>query len=83
MDLDQAAEDVIAGLGGADNIKSVEGCVTRLRLTLEDRALMDEAALKQAGAHGVSKMGSAIQVVMGTQSDRIASRMNDLLGGKG
>lgn len=79
MDIDKAATDVIAGLGGADNIGSVEPCVTRLRVTLKDRSLLDEAALKKAGAHGVMKMGDAVQVVMGTQSDRIASRMDEQL----
>ncbi|WP_308042243.1 PTS glucose/sucrose transporter subunit IIB [Streptomyces sp. 8L] len=33
-------------LGGADNIASLAHCVTRLRLTLADRAGVDDAALR-------------------------------------
>jgi PTS system N-acetylglucosamine-specific IIB component len=80
-DLREVAEQVLAGLGGAENIKHMEPCITRLRVELHDQSKLDEAALKQAGAHGVMKMGSAIQVVMGTQSDNIESEMRKLMGG--
>lgn len=67
------AEKIVAGLGGLDNIDDVEGCVTRLRTEVRDPGLVDEAALKAAGAHGVVKMGNAIQVVIGTDADPIAA----------
>ena len=80
-DLREVAEQVMAGLGGAENIKHMEPCITRIRVELQDQSKLDEAALKQAGAHGVMKMGSAVQVVMGTQSDNIESEMRKLMGG--
>lgn len=73
------AENIVAGLGGIDNIVEIEGCVTRLRTEVEDPALIDEAALKAAGAHGVVKMGSAIQVVIGTDADPIAAEIEDMM----
>jgi PTS system N-acetylglucosamine-specific IIB component len=80
-DLREVAEQVLAGLGGSENIKHMEPCITRIRVELQDQSKLDEAALKQAGAHGVMKMGSAVQVVMGTQSDNIESEMRKLMGG--
>ncbi|GGV92546.1 hypothetical protein GCM10010230_01120 [Streptomyces narbonensis] len=73
------AEKIVAGLGGIDNIEEVEGCITRLRTEVVDPALVDEAALKAAGAHGVVKMGTAIQVVIGTDADPIAAEIEDLM----
>jgi len=60
-------------------VQSVEGCITRLRLFVNDSAQIDDVRLKSLGASGVIKRGKIAQVVMGTQSDRIASRMNRIL----
>jgi N-acetylglucosamine PTS system EIICBA or EIICB component len=76
---DVLAGQVLAALGGKANVQSVEGCITRLRLFVNDPAQIDDALLKSLGASGVIKRGKIAQVVMGTQSDRIASRMNRLL----
>ena len=82
MSFREVAEQVLQGLGGADNIKSMEPCITRLRVELNDKSKLDEAILKKAGAHGVMKMGDAVQVVMGTQSDNIESEMRRIMEGK-
>ncbi|MER5583584.1 glucose PTS transporter subunit EIIB [Streptomyces asoensis] len=73
------AEKIVAGLGGLDNIEEIEGCITRLRTEVNDPSLVDEAALKAAGAHGVVKMGTAIQVVIGTDADPIAAEIEDMM----
>ena len=73
------AEKIVAGLGGIENIEEVEGCITRLRTEVKDPSLIDEAALKAAGAHGVVKMGTAIQVVIGTDADPIAADIEDMM----
>ena len=73
------AEKIVAGLGGIDNIDEIEGCITRLRTEVNDPDLVNEAALKAAGAHGVVKMGSAIQVVIGTDADPIATEIEDMM----
>jgi PTS system N-acetylglucosamine-specific IIC component len=75
---DLLAAQVLDALGGAENVTSCEGCITRLRLFVNDPDRVDEAQLKQLGASGVVKRGKVTQVVMGTQSDRIASRINRL-----
>ncbi|MFD5557878.1 glucose PTS transporter subunit EIIB [Streptomyces sp. NPDC127068] len=73
------AEKIIAGLGGLENIVEVEGCITRLRTEVVDPAKVDDGALKAAGAHGVVKMGTAVQVVIGTDADPIAGEIEDLM----
>jgi PTS system N-acetylglucosamine-specific IIC component len=76
---DVLAENVLAALGGRENVGSVEGCITRLRLSVQDSEQINDARLKTLGAAGVVKRGRVAQVVMGTQSDRIAARINRLL----
>ncbi|OLZ46950.1 PTS sugar transporter [Amycolatopsis keratiniphila subsp. nogabecina] len=76
---DDRAEKILAGLGGAENVIEVEGCITRLRCELEDMDLLDEAALKAAGAMGVVRMGAGVQVIVGPEADTIASEIEDLL----
>ena len=72
---DTLAAEVISALAGSENIESIEGCITRLRLFVKDPDLIDEPRLKSLGAAGVMKQGKVVQVVMGMQSDDIASRM--------
>ncbi|MEJ8635243.1 PTS glucose/sucrose transporter subunit IIB [Streptomyces sp. NPDC006475] len=78
-DMASKAEKIVAGLGGIENIEEIEGCITRLRTEVIDPAKVDEVALKAAGAHGVVKMGTAIQVVIGTDADPIAADIEDMM----
>jgi len=73
------AEQIVAGLGGADNIVEIEACITRLRTEVSDSGLVDERTLKAAGAHGVLRSGTVIQVVVGPEADTLASDIEDLL----
>ena len=72
------AQDIVNGLGGADNIEEVEGCITRLRCEVKDTSLVDQAALKKL-SHGVMVAGSAVQVVVGPTADALAEEVQDLL----
>jgi len=73
------AEQIIAGLGGADNIVELEPCITRLRTEVRDGSKVNEAVLKAAGAHGVMKVGNNVQVVVGPEADSIANDIEDLM----
>ncbi len=60
------AEVILAGLGGAENIASVDHCITRLRLEVKDRLLVDEKKIKSSGASGVIRPGkTSVQVIIG------------------
>ncbi|MET7637709.1 PTS glucose/sucrose transporter subunit IIB [Streptomyces sp. NPDC005438] len=73
------ARKIVAGLGGVDNLMDVEGCITRIRTEVKDAALVDEATLRAAGAHGVVRMGSAVQVVIGDGADPLAEEIERML----
>lgn len=78
--LAEKAEVVLAALGGKENIEVLDNCITRLRLTLKDASIIDESALKRAGASGIMKLdGKNVQVIMGTLADPLASQMKKLL----
>ncbi|MGL4820832.1 MAG: N-acetylglucosamine-specific PTS transporter subunit IIBC [Bacilli bacterium] len=64
---DASGANFIEALGGVANIKELDHCATRLRLTVEDAALVNEAELKKLGARGVVKMNkTTVQVIIGT-----------------
>ena len=73
------AQQIVDALGGFDNIVEIEPCITRLRCEVEDSSLVDEAALKATGAHGVVTVGDTIQVVVGPNADTLASDLEDEL----
>ncbi len=73
------AQQIIAGLGGAENIAEVEACITRLRTEVKDPGRVDESVLKAAGAHGVMSAGRIVQVVVGPEADTLADDIEDLL----
>ena len=72
------AEGILAGLGGDANVVELEPCITRLRVEVADPRLVDEAALKAAGAIAVVRSGTAVQVIVGTEADTLASDIEDL-----
>lgn len=73
------AEQILAGLGGAENIVEIEACITRLRTEVHDPTKVDQAALKTAGAHGVVASGQVVQVVVGPEADNLADDIEDLM----
>jgi PTS system N-acetylglucosamine-specific IIB component len=73
------AEQIVAGLGGRQNIVEVEACITRLRTALADSSLIDEEMLKDAGVHGVMRAGAVVQVVIGPEADVVASEIEDII----
>ncbi|WP_078594320.1 N-acetylglucosamine-specific PTS transporter subunit IIBC [Evansella clarkii] len=74
----QMAEKFIAGLGGSENITSIDNCATRLRLNVKDMGQVDEDALKKNGAKGVMKIGDKnIQIIVGTDVEFVADEMKD------
>lgn len=60
------AKIILEGCGGKENIVSAEHCITRLRLEVKDRLLVDEKKIKSSGASGVIRPGkTSVQVVVG------------------
>ena len=60
------ASIILEGLGGKENVTSIDHCITRLRLEVKDRLLVNEAKIKASGAAGVIRPGkTAVQVIIG------------------
>lgn len=73
------AHQYIRVLGGLDNITNIDACITRLRLTLKDPAIVKDVAIKALGASGVVRIGANnLQVVLGPQAEIIAGVMNNI-----
>ena len=65
-DFTAMAEIIMEGVGGKDNLVSIDHCITRLRLEVKDRLLVDEKKIKSSGAAGVIRPGkTAVQVIIG------------------
>ncbi|HIT33642.1 MAG TPA: PTS transporter subunit EIIC [Candidatus Faecousia intestinigallinarum] len=65
-DFTQMAQIILEGLGGKENLTSIDHCITRLRLEVKDRLLVDEKKIKSSGAAGVIRPGkTSVQVIIG------------------
>lgn len=72
----------IEALGGRENIREIDGCITRLRVTLVDPSKLDEAKLRAAGMIGKPvRLGNGVQIVVGTHAELIATEINRILRG--
>ena len=76
---DAVSAAITQGLGGADNIKDVDCCATRLRVTVHDGSKVNQAVLKTTGAAGVIQKGEGVQVVYGPQVNIIKAHLEDYL----
>lgn len=77
--MSEKAAQILEALGGKENIKSLDSCITRLRCTLVDVKKMDERKLKSLGSVGIMKMGTAVQVVMGTLAEAYEREIKELM----
>ncbi len=77
--LSEKAKKVLVALGGASNIKDLEACITRLRLTLNEPGRVDKNQLKTLGAAGVMQSGPNMQVIFGVESDHLKEEMKLLM----
>lgn len=74
------ALEIIEGLGGKDNIKVVNNCLTRLRVDVKDMSAVDEPRLKKTGAMGfVHSSDVHIQVIYGPKVEEIAANVREAL----
>jgi N-acetylglucosamine PTS system EIICBA or EIICB component len=70
----------ITALGGADNVRSVDACTTRLRLLVASQHPVNAEALRRLGARGlVRPSAEALQVVVGTTADQLAGEIRAAL----
>ena len=71
--------NMVERLGGSSNIEAVDSCITRLRLTIRNTALVKENEIKALGAAGIIQKGNNVQVIVGTKAEMIADEMKKIL----
>ena len=79
-DFTEVASIILEGLGGKGNVKSLDNCITRLRLEINDYTQVDEKKIKSAGVAGVMRPSkTAVQVIVGTKVQFVADEMKKML----
>ena len=73
------AARLVAAFGGAANIRSLDACITRLRVELNDVSLASAEALRGLGAAGVMQVGGGMQAVFGTRSENLKTDMEEYM----
>jgi glucose PTS system EIICBA or EIICB component len=74
--------DILAAMGGQENIAHLDACITRLRVSVNDVNDVDKERLKKLGAAGVLEVGNNIQAIFGPRSETIKGQMKDIMSGK-
>ena len=78
-DFTQVAKIVLEGVGGKENVTSIDNCITRLRLEIKDYTAVDEKKIKSAGVAGVIRPGkNSVQVIIGTKVQFVADEFKKL-----
>lgn len=59
-------------MGGKENIKHLDACITRLRVEVEDKSKVDVQGLKALGASGVLEVGNNMQAIFDLNQTRLS-----------
>ena len=72
-------KELAGHLGGLNNLKDIDACITRLRLNVKDRSKVNDAALRNMGAAGVVGNGTNVQVIFGAEADIFKTELKSLI----
>ncbi|EHB7665196.1 TPA: PTS transporter subunit EIIC [Escherichia coli] len=76
QDVSGLARQYIAAIGGSDNLTGIDACITRLRLSVKDSSLVNDAMAKRLGASGVIRLNkTSVQIIVGFMAEKIANAM--------
>ena len=75
----EVASVILEGLGGKENLVSIDNCVTRLRLEIKDYTKINEKMIKSIGVAGIIRPGkNSIQIIVGTQVQFVADELKKM-----
>ncbi len=78
---EKMSEEILRLVGGKENISGARHCVTRLRLNLKDRGLVQMGELKKAdGVLGVQEVSGELQIIIGADVSKIYPVFVNLAG---
>jgi len=76
---DAISSMILTGLGGKANISDIDCCATRLRVTVKNSEIVNDACLRKTGASGVIHKGNGVQVIYGPSVSVIKSNLEDYM----
>ncbi len=62
------SRQIVEALGGRDNLEEVDACITRLRVSVKDAAIVDKDKLRKLGAADVFEVSGGLQAVYGAKA---------------
>lgn len=65
------AKNIVLGLGGSENIKSVTNCYSRLRVQVANLNSIDKSILNTTGCSGIVKNSEGVQIIYGLSVQKI------------
>ncbi len=78
-DESEFALELILAFGGRGNIKTLDSCITRLRVSVNEPSKTNPGRLKELGAAGVVTAGEGVQAIFGTRSGNLMTDMQEYL----
>lgn len=69
--------NLVDAFGGKENITNLDACITRLRISVKNKDLVNKDKLKQLGASGVIVVEGGVQAIFGTKSDNLKTEMEE------
>lgn len=74
------AKIILEGIGGKDNLKNIDNCITRLRLEVEDISKIDDNKIKSAKVSGILKPSkNSVQIIIGTNVQFVSDELKKLV----
>lgn len=74
------ARTILEGLGGKENIETLDYCATRLRVGIVDNTRVSESKIKQANISGVMRPSQKdVQVIVGPQVQFVYDEMKKMI----
>ncbi|WP_053980999.1 PTS glucose transporter subunit IIBC [Marinagarivorans algicola] len=77
------AQDLVLAFGGRSNITSLDACITRLRISVNNMGQVNQERLKALGATAVITVGNNAQAIFGTSSENLKTDMETYLASAG
>ncbi|MGL4957539.1 MAG: glucose PTS transporter subunit EIIB, partial [Plesiomonas sp.] len=76
----ERAQRIIDGLGGKSNIKDVDCCATRLRISVNDSEKVNQELIKSTQSRAIVMKGNGVQIIYGPHVTIIKNEIEEVLG---
>ena len=77
--MSEIAAEILAALGGKENLDDVDACITRLRVAVKDVSKVDKDKIKALGATAVLEVKGGIQAIFGAKADPLKQKINEII----